>query len=349
MLGMSWAETFRANPIVRVLWGWVACDMKWKIALMGLLGASMMASAQESHFEDFKWREKDTDHFLIRAYRTGPDPASKLAEKIWTVCVDVLPGLTPDFEKNEFETPSGKKGAEEAPFKFCIYLVDSGADFRELVKVDAARNGWGDNSVRLIHQVGNFTEPNARYTVYCKGDPMQSAGGDRDVSAIVAHSTGSSILRGRARSAKIPFWMQAGFGYYVEHMIFDLCRVHYLDFEAYYEAQNAEIKKGETLGADEDWPSVLRKMCKDEDRCSLQDVLTAQILTLSPKESGYIFALTYFLVRDDESKEKYQKLVGSLRDGDSVTQASLLETYGYADAAEMEAAWYEWMESRAFK
>ena len=323
--------------------------MNWKAALVGLFGGVSVVGAQDSHFDGFKWREKETDHFLIRAHGTSHDPASKLAEKIWTVCVDALPGLTPDFEKNEFETPSGSKGAEEAPFRFCIYLVDSGADFRELVKIDAGRNGWDANSVRLTHQVGNYVDPNARYTVYCKGDPMQSAGGDRDVSAIVAHSTGSSLLRGRARSVKIPFWMQAGFGYYVEHMIFDLCRVHYLDFEAYYEAQKAEIKKGETLGADEDWPSVLRKMCKDENRCSLSDALTAQILTLSPKESGYIFALTYFLVRDDAAKAKYQKLVAMLRDGDTVNEASLLETYGYADAAALEAEWYEWMESRAFK
>lgn len=323
--------------------------MNWNIALSWISGCLSLAVAQESHFEDIKWREKETDHFFIRSHGTSHDPASKLAEKIWAVCVDVMPGLKDDFEKNEFRTPSGSKGAEEAPFRFCIYLVDSGADFRELVKVDASRNGWGANTVRLTHQVGNYSDPQARYTVYCKGDPMQSAGGDRDVSAIVAHSTGSSILRGRALSSKIPFWMQAGFGYYVEHMIFELCRVHYLDFEAYYEAQNAEIKKGETLGADEDWPSVLRKMSKDGDRCSLEDVLTAQILTLSPKESGYMLALTYFLVRDEPAQENYRKLVAKLRDGGSINADDITEAYGYADVAAFETAWYEWVESRAFK
>lgn len=320
-----------------------------KTTLALLLGIVPMLSAQDSHFDGVKWREKETDHFLIRAHGTNYDPASKLAEKVWVVCLDVLPGLKDDFEKNEFRTPNGSKGADEAPFRYSVYLVEDGADFRHLVDIDAGRNGWDANQVRLTNKVGNYAEPQCRYGVFCKGDPMQSAGGNRDISPVFVHSTGAALLRGRCLSATIPFWMRAGFGYYVEHMIFELCRVHYLDFESYYRDNDAEFTKGETLGPDEDWPSVLRKLCKDGKRCSLEEVMNAQVITLTPNESGYMFALTYFLVRDEAAQENYRKLVNGLREGESVNAAAILEAYGYADATALETEWYEWMETRKFK
>ncbi|MGB1128829.1 MAG: hypothetical protein ACPG4K_02165 [Haloferula sp.] len=314
-----------------------------------LLGAFPMVHAQAPHFDGMKWREKETDHFLIRSHGTSSDPASKLAEKVWVVCLDVLPELKDDFEKNEFRTPSGDKGAEAAPFRYSVYLVEDGAEFRHLVDIDAGRNGWDANQVRLTNKVGNYAEPQCRYGVFCKGDPEQSRGGRRDVSPVFVHSTGAALLRGRCLTASAPFWMRAGFGYYVEHMIFDLCRVHYLDFESYYRDNESKFTKGETLGPDKDWPSVLRKLCKDEKRSSLQDVLNAQIITLTPQESGYIFALTYFLVRDEEAQKNYRKLVEGLRDGETIDADAILEAYGYTDAASLETEWYEWMESRQFK
>ncbi|BCX48389.1 hypothetical protein HAHE_22970 [Haloferula helveola] len=318
------------------------------LCLAGALFASPLF-AQDSHFDGWKWKEKDTDHFFIRVEGTSYDPASRYAEKVWDVVVEVLPGLEKDFSDNLFRTPDGAKGADEAPYRHCIYLVGDGAEFNELVQIDAGRNGWDDNTVRLTKRTGNYSDPRNRYGVFCKGDPNQSAGGDRDITPVFVHSTGSTLLRARSTSNKLPFWMTAGFGYYVEHQLFELCRVYYLDFEAYYEQQNAEIQQGETLGPNESWAKVLRKLCKDGKRESLDDVCTAQILTLSPNESGYIFALTCFLVRDDAARGKYQELVKKARDGTTITKAVLLETYGYANDAALEAEWYEWLESRDFK
>ncbi len=305
--------------------------------------------AQESHFDGWKWKERETDHFLIRAESTGYDPASRHAEKLWEVVVEVLPGLEKDFSENLFRTPDGAKGAESPPYRHTVYLLGKGDDFNRLVGIDAGRNGWDANTVRMTRHTANYADPRYRYGVFCKADPNQSAGGDRDVTAVFAHSTGSTLLSGRSRSKRLPFWMTAGFGYYVEHRLFDRCRVHYLDFEAYYKENDAELKRSETLGPDKDWPGVLRRLCKDDKRVSLEDVCTAQILTLSPNESGYIFALTCFLVRDEEARKKYQTLVAHARDGKTVDRSRLLETYGYDDDAALEAEWYEWVESRQFK
>ena len=90
-------------------------------------------------------------------------------------------------------------------------------------------------------------------------------------------------------------------------------------------------------------------MCRKEIRETLDSVCKAEILSLTPNQSGYIFALTYFLVSTDENIKKYQKLVEQSRQGEKITKSVLLEVYGYEDDAALEKDWYEFMESREFR
>lgn len=317
----------------------------WLLVALGVLPLA----AQEAHFGERKWKERDTDHFLIRADSTGYDPASRFAEKTWDVVIEVLPSLEKDFADNLFRTPGGAKGAEAPPYRHTVYLLGRGDDFNELVRTDAGRNGWDEGTIRITKHTANYSDPHHRYGVFCKADPNQSARGDRDMTAIFVHSTGRTLLSGRSLSRRLPFWMTAGFGYYVEHRLFERCRVHYLDFESYYRDNDAELMRGETLGPNDDWTDVLRTLCKKGKRISLENVCTAQIQTLSPNESGYIFALTCFLVRDEAARQKYRELINKVRDGAKVDKALVLEVYGYDDDAALETEWYEWIESRSFR
>lgn len=309
-----------------------------------LLAAAPFALAQHAHFPGHKWKEKTTDHFTLRVDSTNGDPATKYAEKVWEVVVAVLPAMAQDFAKNEFRTPGGDEGSDEAPFRFTVYLLGNGSDLDDVVKIDSERNGWGANEVQLIKKTATYNDPHHRYVVLCKGITDQSAGGDRDMTAVFVHSTGSTLMEGQARGKNLPFWMTAGFGYYVEHQLFKLCRVHYLDFEAYFKEQKADIKKGETLGPDESWAKVIRKMCKKDERVSLDQVCGAQIISLTPQQSGYMFALTCFLVRDEPARVKYRALVAKSAAGATIDKAALLEAYGYADDGALETEWYEWLE-----
>jgi hypothetical protein len=319
-----------------------------EFAIALCLGAPLL-HAQHVHFPDQVWKERKSDHFTLRVSSTSNDPASRYAEKVWDVCVAVMPGMKQDFEKNEFRTPGGGEASDDAPFRFTIYLLGNARDYQELVKIDAERNGWDANYVRLIHQTGSYADVSHRYLVLCKGNVAESGGGgERDMTAVFVHSTGSTLMEGQARGRNLPFWMTAGFGYYVEHQLFSLCRVHYLDFEAYYN-DNAEIKKGDSLGPDESWAKVLKKMCKKGERVSLANVCAAEILTLTPQQSGYLFALTSFLVRDEPARVKYRELLAKSAAGGSIDKALLLSTYGYANDAALEKEWYEWIESRDFK
>lgn len=312
-----------------------------------------VADGQTTHFPDMKWREKELDHFMIRTSGTSSDPARKFSEKTYEILFEILPGLKDDFEKNEFRIPSGQNAGKEDKFRFTTYLVDSGDAFHRCVMTDAKRYNWIAGHIQITKQVGNYLDPNNRYLVICKTDPMNSGGGqEQDKKEILVHSLGTALMKGRTRQANLPFWMTAGMGYYAEHMVFDRCAIYYLDFEAYYRANpdaKVDARKGGTLGPEESWPRILRKLCKKEKRVSLMKTINAQVITLSPNESGYMFALTYFLVSTEERAKTYQSFIKAIRDGEEPTQELLLKTYGYADDAAFENAWYEWMMSTKFK
>lgn len=310
-----------------------------------------LAPAQHQHFEDFNWRERQTDHFTLRASGTSHDPARRYAEKVWDECLRIMPGLQEDFAQNKFRTPGGSQGAEEAPYRFTVYLVGTGHDYGKILDQEQKRSGWDANMLRSCRITRNYGDPQNRYRVLCKADPNNTGGGgETDLTPVFVHGTASTILKGRGLSGKMPFWFTAGWGYYVEHRIFRLCRVHYIDFENYYKLNDqAEIKRGGVLGADQAWTSPIKSMCKKDVRESLQRVCNAQIITLTPNESGYIFALTYFLVSTEARIENYRKLLAKSRDGQLVTRELLLETYGYQDDAALEKDWYDFIESRDFK
>ena len=211
------------------------------------------------------------------------------------------------------------------------------------------RSGWDANQVQSCRITRNYGDPQNRYRVLCKADPERSTGGETDLTPVFVHGTAATILEGRGLTGNLPFWMTAGWGYYVEHRIFRLCRVHYIDFKTYYANEKADFKRGATLEPNEDWPGPLKKMCKKDIRETLETVCKAEILTLTPNQSGYIFALTYFLVGNDENIAKYRKLVERARQGETITKSVLLDTYGYEDDDALEADWYEFMESRDFR
>jgi len=127
---------------------------------------------------------------------------------------------------------------------------------------------------------------------------------------------------------------------------------NHLDFEAYYQANpdaKVDARKGGSLGPEESWPKILRKLCPAGKRVSLDKTINAEIITLSPNESGSILALNYFIVSTDEHTKKYQTFITGIREGRDATKELLLETYGYADDSAFETAWYEWMMSSKFK
>ncbi len=322
--------------------------------ILPLLSSALTLSAlgQTDHFPDIKWKEKETDHFILRSYSTNHDPARKYAKRVWKEMSEILPVIVEDFEKKGFRTPGGDDASKGEQYKYTVYLMADNETFGSVVQTDEQRNGWSKDRTNLVTKVGNYRDPQNRYLVICKTDTQGSGGGnEKDKSALFVHATGAQFLSGQARKSQLPFWMSSGMGYYLEHVIFKSCRVHYLDFEKYYESEDgqAETVTGGTLDAQSPWPSAIRKLSKKDKRVSLEGVMNAKIINLSPIQTGYIFALTHFLASDEERVVKYQAFVAALRDGATPDKELLLETYGYASDADFEKDWYEFIESSKFK
>lgn len=110
-----------------------------------------------------------------------------------------------------------------------------------------------------------------------------------------------------------------------------------------------DIKKGAALALGTDWTRTLRDLYKKGERESLEKTLAAEILSLSPNQSGYLFALSYFLVSDEEKAGKYQAFLAAIREGATPDRDLLLKTYGFPHDAAFKTAWYDWMESRDFR
>lgn len=331
----------------------IICFYCMKILVSFFALASVLpAFGQKEHFPSIKWKERETDHFMLRSFHTDHDPARKLAKRVWKEMSEIIPSLVTDFEKKEFRTPGGADPSKGEQFKYTVYLVADGNTFHEVVQADAKRNNWSIDQVNLTKQVGNYADPHNRFMVICKTDALSSGRGDeQDKSAIFVHIAGSNFLKGQARTGKQPFWMGAGIGYYLEHLVFKKCRVLYLDFDKYYASEDgkAETVKGGTLGPQNAWPPVIRKLCKKDKRVSLQGVMETKITMLTPNESGYIFALTHFMVSNEERLVKYQAFVAAVRDGEEATKELLLESFGYDDDEEFEKEWYDFLESSKFK
>lgn len=296
---------------------------------------------------------------MMRSNETNHDPARKYGKRVWKEMVEILPGLTQDFEKGEFRTSTGELASEnEERFRFTVYLIGDGQTYKDCVRSDAERFNISEDRQKLMMQTGNYRDRLNRYLVLCKVDPKSTDDGpERDKTAVFAHSTAAMLVSGQARSTQVPFWMKAGIGYYAEHALFSKCRVLYLDFEKYYESdRSGETIKGGTLGPNDSWTRAVRTLSKKGKRVSLLSVMNAQITTLSPNQSGYIFALTSFLVSDDQKKKNYQQLIMKIRDLKpsnrgriEVTEDLLLDTYGYDDIESFEKDWYAFVESSKFK
>lgn len=119
--------------------------MNKHLQLFAFLAVSFpsFAWAQADHFENIRWRDRETDHFVIRAAATRHEPASRYAEKVWDLCVGILPGLKADFGKGEFRTPSGEPGGEKAPFRFTVYLVGAADPFKMMIEQELGRGFFG--------------------------------------------------------------------------------------------------------------------------------------------------------------------------------------------------------------
>ncbi|MGB0774716.1 MAG: hypothetical protein ACPG32_03535 [Akkermansiaceae bacterium] len=312
------------------------------IALSGL--ATCFAQAQHDHFPNQRWKEVKTDHITIRTQGASSSIAKKYAEKVWDICNRCLPGLKEEYENNTFKTPNGSAASDDKPYRFTIYLVGREYPFKEMV--ETVSKTMGDRAAgykQLCEQTKMISDAKHRYVVFCLD------GRQGDIDSLLVHSTASAILAGHGRmNSKNDFFHTAGFGYYVEHLIFKKCRVHYLDFSQYY--QNVEVVRGAVLDGKSPWTRPVQKLVKKGKATPrLSELFGLEVATLNPERSGLLFALSHFMCHTDENVKKHHAYLTKLRSGSSPSVKLILECYGYADEAAFNNAFKAYIESREFR
>lgn len=301
------------------------------------------AMAQIDHFPNHRWKETKTEHFTIRTLSTSPSVAKKYAEKVWEICDRTMPGLKEEYANNTFKTPDGASGSDDKPYRFTIYLVKRIYPFTEMV--DKVVKNMGDRAAgykKLCLETKMLSDSKHRYVVFCLEDRQS------ELDALLVHSVASSILAGHGRMKKLNFFHTAGFGYYVEHLIFKKCRVHYLDFSQYYE--NVEVVRGAVLDGKSSWTKPIQKMVKrGVVTPRIGELFGTDVAQLNPPRSGLLFALAHFMCHSDENVKKHHAYLNKLREGESPSVELILECYGYENASAFNTAFKEYILSREFR
>jgi hypothetical protein len=321
-------------------------------ALAFTLSISPVA-AQTDHYEGIKWKNRHTSHFVLRANGTDHEPGKKHAEDVYDLTVAILPGLKADFEEKKFRTPGGDDGGDGEQFHYTIYMTGDASTYLTMVQQEAGK-GRTANNIRGMQVTGNYGDVYNQFYVLCKesiggGDgENRRGGGKRDMTNVMIHSVGSQLVAGRARKSGLPLWMGAGYGYYCEHKLTKSCTVNYIDFSGYYEEAGNQITGGR-LNSSDPWTKPLRTLCRKKIRENLAVITRATVDSMTPNISGYMFALTHFMVSTPERCKSYQKLVASARLGNQITEAELLSAYGYSTHSDFEKDWYEHIMSSKFR
>lgn len=319
--------------------------MQKLITLFILTISSVVSFGQINHFPDHKWKEKQTEHFAIRTLSTSPKLAEKYVEKVWKVCERVLPGIKEEYANNTFKTVKGDKASDTAPYRFTVYLVGRKYPFKDMVDKMASQldEGKAEGFKKICMETLMITDADNRYVVLCLD------GRTGPTEAVLVHSVASAMLAGHCRiSGDSGFFYTAGFGYYMEHMIFKKCRVYYLDFSEYY--KDVKIIRGTTLDSDSPWPKPIQKMVKkDVVKPRIMELFGTTVNQLNPPRSGMIFALAHFFCNDPENVKMHHALVNKLRDGKEFSVELILESYGKGSEKEFNTAVEEYILTRKFR
>ena len=316
-----------------------------------LLSPAIADDDRPFQFTSHDLRAKKTDHFLIKYNGKKLDPAKSFAEDTWDACAKVMPNLEADF-KNKFRAPAASRNRRDFPkpdevFRYRIYMIDTNPVYVDLMLEHLARrpNRPGIDTHRaLLQRVGMFEDFENRYLVQ---DINGGRGGAREVQMV--HGLASSLLQGQARQGHLPLWLGAGIGYYIEYEMFERCRVFYLDFSAYYKGEGGKVNQGEILDGDTPWTKPLRKLARAGKTEKLNAVIGAEVSTMTPQISGYIFALTSFMLSTEGRAQSYHRMISEIAGGQSPSLAHLLKCFGYDSAAGFESDWYKFVGSAKFR
>jgi len=115
------------------------------------------------------------------------------------------------------------------------------------------------------------------------------------------------------------------------------------------EGEGAKINQGEILDGDTPWTKPLRKLARAGKTEKLSTILGAEVATMTPQVSGFIFGLSAFMLSTEARAQSYHRMIGEIAAGQQPGMAHVLKCFGYASEAAFEKDWYAFLGSAQFR
>jgi len=309
-------------------------------------------------FTDLEFKERQLDHFRILTIDTKNDPADKYAEKVYELMAKTMPALSGMYEQQGFRAPMEGPNAHDFPeedkrYRHRIYLVEQESEtgpYSAMIEQYAKEYPSDEARQKFIQsatQVNNFSDYKHRFLVIRKQE-------GRPPHQLLAHNLGYQMVAQRTEQVRIPFWLRMGAGYYSEHQLFELCVVHYIDFQNYYDdyegaGNEGQMTKSEVLSNSESWVKPLKALCKKEKRVSLERLFGVTTADLTPNDSAYAMALFSFMNSTPEMTTGFNKLLDRIKADKIPTPQDMADIFGHESVQKFEEAWYAYIMSTRFK
>jgi len=316
----------------------------------------------------------ETPHY--RVYFKGKTPSTRYRaalEKTWQESAALLPRIAPIFEKGDREAEPNRDGngnivikkpritlglrrKENAPppFKLDALFVEDRYDFQRAARsLIPAEISFEDRQIAeaALETTSTFAAMDRGKRVYWINDPRMKS---RDYGAFVAHCTATDLMHMNQGLVDTPFWIVAGYGYYMEFKLFKMSVTAYLDYDEYYReyerAGKGEFDKRDTLGVGKVWAPILKRIMKKGQKADLDQILWVSTKDLTPERCGYVYALVSFMLSDTRKAAGFAGFLMDIRDEGTEEQEKLLLKACKADSKDkFHSAWHKYILSSRFR
>lgn len=329
------------------------------------------------------FRLKSMPHYNVYYQKRAPSSTLLMAfEKTWKEAATLLPNLDLMFKTGDLDAevergddgnvaPAAKKtlrstllkGVRSAkkediakPFKTTLVFVDNKGDYQKLA-LSLHRPDLPEHLMERarisVASVSSYTVDGSVRIYWAQNPHLKQL---NFAKVHLSHGAACDLIR-LHQKGDCPFWLDAGFGYFMEFKLYKKSATLYLDYQNYYDeyykdkAVGGDMRKTETFELGRPWAPVIKRIMRKKGREGEVDtVLAAATANLNPERCGYVYAFLAFLASSTKSRERFNNLMLHLQDNGADAAAELLpKVYGYDDTAAMQTAWHKFMKSAQFR
>lgn len=294
----------------------------------------------------------ETKHFRIYHKGKYEKEAARWSEAVWAETEKILPRIGKICKTGGKLARNVKtkrdKDADDVPVvlreKVVIYLVDR-AHYKKITD-------WLSKTYPIdttaISRASSFRIGNGSALVVDAAN-FQNA---ESFSPYFSHFVGATLLCYYADCPGLPFWLQAGYGYYIEFLLHKCTRSFYIEHKKSQTSEGVTSKINETklFEGDAKWANLIRDLMKSGQKGEIIKVLSASIEDSTPEEIGYVYSFGCWLVSSAANRKCFARFMDTLpKSGREDGAAELLKAYNFTELIDMQPVWHKFIMSANFR